>query len=86
MSLGWTPTRIGDLADYITKGTTPTSIGHEFVREGINFLKVETLTEDGKFVNSKFGHITKQCHEDMKRSQLKEGDILLNIIKQIKYY
>lgn len=79
MKNGWPVTRLGDLADLVTKGTTPTSIGHAFVPEGINFVKVESITTTGEFIVEKFGHITPECHEVLGRSQLKDGDILFSI-------
>lgn len=71
--------KLGDLCEVITKGTTPTSIGHAFVEEGINFVKVESLTENGGFIKDKFAFITEEGHEALKRSQLKEHDILFSI-------
>ena len=35
--------RLGDVAAVITKGTTPTSMGYEFVDSGINFIKIESI-------------------------------------------
>ena len=79
MKKGWPVTRLGDLTDLVTKGTTPTSIGHEFVEEGINFVKVESITTTGQFIEEKFAHITPACHAVLGRSQLQAGDILFSI-------
>jgi type I restriction enzyme S subunit len=79
MKRGWTVTKLGDLTDLVTKGTTPTSIGHEFVEEGINFVKVESITTTGQFIEEKFAHITPTCHAVLGRSQLQAGDILFSI-------
>lgn len=79
MKKGWPVTRLGDLTDLVTKGTTPTSIGHEFVEQGINFIKVESITATGQFIEEKFAHITPSCHADLRRSQLQTGDILFSI-------
>ena len=35
MKAGWAIKRLVDLSDLITKGKTPTSVGHAFVPEGI---------------------------------------------------
>ena len=67
------------MAELITKGTTPTSVGHAFVPEGINFVKVESISEDGRFIEAKLAHITRECHEALGRSRLKSGDILFSI-------
>jgi type I restriction enzyme S subunit len=79
MKKGWPVTRLGNLADLVTKGTTPTSIGHSFVEDGINFVKIESISTTGEFINNKFGHITLDCHAVLRRSQLKAGDILFSI-------
>jgi len=79
MKQGWKIVKIGDLSDVITKGTTPTSVGFDFVEEGINFVKVESITENGQFIPNKLAHITASCHDFLKRSQLKKGDILFSI-------
>ncbi len=79
MKSDWQIKRLGDLSDLITKGTTPTSVGHSFVQEGINFVKVESISEDGRFIESKLARITQSCHNSLKRSQLKSGDILFSI-------
>ena len=39
--------RLGDIATVITKGTTPTSVGFEFANDGVNFVKIECIAEDG---------------------------------------
>ena len=71
--------RLGDVATVITKGTTPTSIGFAFQNEGVNFVKIESVDENGNFIFEKFDHISDECHEKLKRSQLQENDILFSI-------
>ena len=39
--------RLGDIATLITKGTTPTSVGYTFTDTGVNFVKIESIREDG---------------------------------------
>jgi type I restriction enzyme S subunit len=68
-----------EIATVITKGTTPTSLGHKFTSSGINFLKVESLDENGGFIANKFAYIDSACHENLKRSQLVESDVLVSI-------
>lgn len=79
MKAGWQTKILGDLSDLITKGTTPTSIGHAFVQDGINFIKVESISLTGQFIPDKMAHITSTCHAALRRSQLKDGDILFSI-------
>lgn len=79
MKAGWVLKRLGDLADLVTKGTTPTSIGHSFTQEGVNFIKVESISIAGQFIKDKFAHVSIACHADLRRSQLQAGDILFSI-------
>jgi type I restriction enzyme, S subunit len=79
MSNGWPIKKLGDLSDLVTKGTTPTSIGYEFVQDGINFVKVESISTTGQFISDKLAHITPECHAALKRSQIEAGDILFSI-------
>jgi type I restriction enzyme S subunit len=79
MKRGWKTKSIGDLSELITKGNTPTSIGYDFVPKGINFVKVEAISLNGVFINEKMDHINSECYSALKRSQLKEGDILFSI-------
>ena len=71
--------RLGDIATLITKGTTPTSVGFDFTQSGINFVKIESITETGQFIPRKFAHINEICNEKLSRSQLAENDILFSI-------
>ena len=75
----WKLINIGDISEVVTKGTTPTSVGFEFIESGINFVKVESLTQNGHFLSSKFAHINENCHHALRRSQLASGDILFSI-------
>lgn len=75
----WITGRLGDLCEVITKGTTPTTIKKNFVNNGINFLKVESISDSGAFLEDKFMHIDEETHNLLKRSQLKENDVLCSI-------
>lgn len=69
-----------DICDVITKGTTPTSVGFNFVLNGtVNFIKIESIDKDGNILTDKIAKISEECNEFLKRSQLKEGDILFSI-------
>lgn len=72
--------KLGNLCEVVTKGTTPTSVGHNFVPESdIKFIKVESLNTNGSILQKKVAFITKECHKALLRSQLKENDILFSI-------
>jgi type I restriction enzyme S subunit len=79
MKQGWEIKKLGEVCEVITKGTTPTSLGFKFTDEGVNFIKVESLTESGQIIPNKVAYISEECHESLKRSQLKENDILFSI-------
>ena len=71
--------RLGDIATVITKGTTPTTLGYNFVDDGVNFVKIESITENGEFLTDKFAHITDECDRKLSRSQLQQNDLLFSI-------
>ena len=76
---GWEVATINDITEVVTKGTTPTTIGGKFTDSGINFIKVESLTEQGAFIKSKFGFIDEDTNQLLRRSIIKEGDVLFSI-------
>ena len=71
--------KLGEIASLITKGTTPTTLGFDFVDEGINFIKIESLSEEGSFISNKFNHITSECDNKLSRSRLQRNDLLFSI-------
>jgi type I restriction enzyme S subunit len=77
--VSWKYVKLGSLVELITKGTTPTSVGYSFSEKGINFVKIESIDSLGKFLPNKFAKINAECNEALKRSQLKENDILFSI-------
>lgn len=68
-----------DICLLITKGTTPSTIGYKFQNDGINFIKVECINENGEIITNKLEHISHDCYLKMKRSQLFENDVLITI-------
>ena len=79
MKQNWEIKKLGEICEVITKGTTPTSLGFKFTDEGVNFIKVESLTETGDIIPNKVAYISQECHQSLKRSQLKTNDILFSI-------
>lgn len=69
---------IGNVAKLITKGTTPSTIGYCFTQEGINFVKVENITNQNTIMDN-FMHISEECNQYMNRSQLQKNDLLFSI-------
>ncbi len=76
---GWEVRRLGEMAQLITKGTTPTSVGRDFQTSGINFIKIESISKNGKIELSKVAFIDLKTYELLLRSQIQEGDILFSI-------
>jgi type I restriction enzyme M protein len=75
----WPMVDVRSISERITKGTTPTTAGHSYQTEGIVFLKVESIAEDGSLLPSKFAFISEECHAEQLRSQLKASDVLFSI-------
>ena len=75
----WKMKRLGDECNLITKGTTPTSLGRNFISQGINFVKVESLTGDGAILPGMLAAIDEETHHLLTRSQLRQDDILFSI-------
>ncbi len=70
---------VGDIAELVTKGTTPTSVGFQFENDGVNFVKAENITDDGRFLHETMTHISDECNKKLRRSQLAVGDYLFSI-------
>ena len=58
----WEEVTLSSLCTLITKGTTPTTLGHSFVDDGINFIKAESITDAGGFISEKFAKISAETH------------------------
>lgn len=70
---------LSDLCTVVTKGTTPTTLGHSFVEQGINFIKAESILDNHSLDKGKFAHIDDETHDLMKRSIIQSGDIVFTI-------
>ena len=79
MASDWIELSLSELTTKITKGTTPTKKDGGFSREGINYIKSEAVTFDGRIDESKFTFISSEIHKKLKRSQLEESDILMSM-------
>lgn len=75
----WKQIPLENLTVVVTKGTTPTTVGYDFTNEGINFLKGESITDSHYFDFSKFDHIDEETNKALKRSIIKENDILFSM-------
>lgn len=77
--MSWQAVKIDDIANRVTKGTTPTTYGMPFTNEGVNFVKAEALNGDTALDRKGFVFIDEKTHEKLARSQLQENDILFTI-------
>lgn len=75
----WRPVNLGELTELVTKGTTPPTLGEGFTEFGVNFIKSEAVGYNGRINKSTFVFISAEMHEKLKRSQLKENDILFSM-------
>ena len=74
----WELVKLKDLCERITKGSTPTSYGYQYTTEGIRFIKAENIDSDG-IASSTTNYIDSDTHQFLKRSILKDRDILFSI-------
>jgi len=79
MAREWKQTTLGEITDRITKGTTPSASARSLDSDGINYIRVDCLSDDGGFFVEKFQSITPEANESLKRSQIRTGDILFTI-------
>lgn len=75
----WEVVRLGDVCTRITKGTTPTTLGHAYVQAGIRFLRVENISDDGRIAGGELRYIDDEANRVLSRSILQENDLLLSI-------
>ena len=70
---------LAELTKVITKGTTPTTLGFEYKKSGINFIKGESIGDDHSFDYGKFAHIDEGANAALKRSVIEDRDLLFTI-------
>lgn len=67
------------IAELITKGSTPTTYGFDYLDEGVSFVKVENVKNGRINHDSICQYISFEAHEFQKRSQLQKNDVLFSI-------
>lgn len=75
----WENKKLGKLTSVITKGTTPTSLGFSYLKDGVNFVKVECINNTGFIDIQSTPKVSQECNIALKRSELKNNDILFSI-------
>lgn len=71
--------KLGDICEKITKGTTPSTYGYPFISSGVNYIKAESITKEGRINPSSFVYISEEAHQKLKRSQIKLNDVLFTM-------
>ena len=71
--------KLRDICKLITKGSTPSTLGFDFVSSGINFVKSEQLINTRSIYRKNNYFISDEANIALKRSILKENDILISI-------
>ena len=77
--MNWVVSKIDEIAEVVTKGTTPTTYGMPFTTSGVNFIKAEALNGDSALDANGFAFVSERTHQKLKRSILAEDDILVTI-------
>ncbi|OEU70331.1 MAG: hypothetical protein BA863_05555, partial [Desulfovibrio sp. S3730MH75] len=75
----WKLIKLRDASVIITKGITPTTVGYDYLKSGVSFVKGECINEYGNFDTSQLAYISEEAHKALKRSQLSVNDVLLTI-------
>ncbi|HHQ4763434.1 TPA: restriction endonuclease subunit S [Aeromonas veronii] len=80
---GWVTKDLRSISLLITKGSTPTTYGHEFVEQSensIRFVGAYNCSFDGKFKSDSEKWISKEADELLKRSKLNDKDCIICIV------
>lgn len=71
---------LGEIAHYITKGTTPTSLNEEYTEKGVLFIRSENVLRNHLNLSVRT-HISETVHRGkLARSEIRKGDVLLNLV------
>ncbi|MBI4026279.1 MAG: restriction endonuclease subunit S [Verrucomicrobia bacterium] len=75
---GWNKTTVGDIAPFISSGVTPLGGSSVYQTTGILFIRSQNVLMNAvDFSDAAF--VSTELHRQMKRSWVKNGDVLLNI-------
>ncbi len=75
----WPEVKLGNLCSVVTKGTTPRTLGREYVSNGIPFLRAENLLGDEVVLSPETLFIDDPTNELLSRSVIKADDVLISI-------
>lgn len=77
--MNWPTCLLKEEASVITKGTTPTTLGYKFAREGVPFLRAQNLVNGTVSVSADPLFISEEVHDALNRSKIRPRDILISI-------
>ena len=75
----WRKELLGELCTTVTKGTTPTTLKKQFVQQGINFVKAESILDDHSIDFGKLAYIDDDTNALLSRSVIQASDIIFTI-------
>jgi type I restriction enzyme S subunit len=65
--------------DITTTATTPTSVGFDFAKSGIPFVRVQNIVDGTLRFQSNDLYISEETHHALRRSKIFPGDVLISI-------
>lgn len=68
-----------EVSTVVSKGTTPTTLGHGFLSKGVPFLRAEDVTGGSVNPGEVAYRISEETNSALSRSQLQPGDLLITI-------
>jgi len=74
----WEVVNVNDIAIHVGSGSTPRGGQSVYLKEGILFIRSQNVSFDGLLLDD-VAYIDDETHKRMKRSIVKNGDVLLNI-------
>ncbi len=75
----WEVRKIRAVASRVTKGTTPTTLGKQFVDSGVRFVKVESISSNRNILENKCAFIDDATDKLLSRSRLRANDVVVSI-------
>lgn len=75
----WTVVNLKELSIKITKGTTPSTVGGQFIDKGISYYRSQCITDQKYLDKEKVVYIDEETNGKLERSQLAENDILFSM-------
>ncbi len=74
----WPVVELGEKLSFVTSGATPKGGKETYLNEGVLFIRSQNILS-GSYDFSDAAFISEPTHREMSRSQVKQGDVFLNI-------